>query len=336
MSDSVDFRHLEYLVAIHEGKNFTKGAERVFRSQPAVSQQIRALEDDIGFPIFVRGGRDGVSPTPAGQLILNWARKVLAERREIVITALAIHNGDVPPFKLGFSPFVNPLLLQAFRAAYGALFPECGIQLSSGHTTHSPQRLNHGSLDCAVLPMPIDRDLWNVLQVAQSPLVLCMHRDDHLACQTQVDIRQAAPRIRIFRDPELHPSAHVRLIELFAEVGISLELANSAATPSDMQWMIKETGGLALIDQLAPLDFGVVTRPLAGLSWTADTAFVTSKEASHIALPFVEKYLRENDLSVERKQSHALIGQMIMNAARYRRKKHFGNLPTILKLSIGR
>jgi LysR family transcriptional regulator, hydrogen peroxide-inducible genes activator len=303
MSDSVDFRHLEYLVAIHEGKNFTKAAERVFRSQPAVSQQIRALEDDVGFPIFVRGGRDGVSPTPAGELVLNWARNVLAERREIFIMALAIHNGDVPPLKLGFSPFVNPTLLQTFRTAYGALFPGCEIQLLSGDTTHSLQRLNQGGLDCAVLPMPIDRDWWNVLQVAQSPLVLCMRRDDPLASQTQIDIRQVGARITIFRDPELHPPAHSRLAEMFTEVGISLELVNSAATPSDMQWMVKETGGMALIDQLAPLDFGVVTRPIAGLNWTVDTAFVTTKAAAHIALPFVEKYLRDNGLSGERKES---------------------------------
>jgi len=299
MSDSVDFRHLEYLVAIHEGKNFTKAAERVYRSQPAVSQQIRALEDDVGFPIFVRGGRDGVSPTPAGELILNWARNVLAERREIFIMALAIHQGDVPPLKLGFSPFVNPTLVQTFRGVYSALFPGCEIQLSSGNTTHALQRLGHGGIDCAVLPMPIDRDLWNVLQVAQSPLVLCMRRDDPLSSYTQIDIQQAAPRIRIFRDPELHPSAHSRLAEMFTEVGISLKLANSAATSSDMQWMVKETGMLALIDQLSPLDFGLVTRPIASLSWTVDTAFVTSKSARHIALPFVEKYLRENGLDTQ-------------------------------------
>ena len=78
MSNSVEFRHLVYLLAIYEGKNFTKAAERVYRSQPAVSQQIRALEKDEGFPIFVRGGgRKGVSPTPPGQLILTWVRKVL-------------------------------------------------------------------------------------------------------------------------------------------------------------------------------------------------------------------------------------------------------------------
>jgi LysR family transcriptional regulator, hydrogen peroxide-inducible genes activator len=299
----VDFRHLEYLVAIHEGKNFTKAAERLYRSQPAVSQQIRALEDDVGFPIFVRGGRDGVSPTRAGELVLNWARNVLSERREIFILALAIHNGDVPALRLGFSPFVNPLLLQTFRSAYAEMFPGCEIQLSSGDTMHVLQRLNYGGLDCAILPMPIDRDLWKVLQVAQSPLALCMRSDDPLTSHTQIDIQQAASRIRIFRDPDLHPSAHSRLVEMFAEVGVSLKLGNSAATPSDMQWMVKETGGLALIDQFAPLDFGLVTRPLAGLNWTADTAFATSKGASHIAISFIEKYLRDSGLAIHRKRS---------------------------------
>ena len=302
MSDSVEFRHLEYLLAIYEGKNFTKAAERVYRSQPAISQQVRALEEDQGFPIFVRGGRNGVFPTPPGELILDWARKVLTERREVFAMARAIYNKQVPPLKLGFSPFVNPLLLQALRSAYEALFPSCEIQLSSGDTSHTLQRLSQGGLDCAILPLPIDRDLWTVLLVAQAPLVVCMRADDPLASRAQIDIHEAAPRIKIFRDPELHPAAHSRLSEMFAEVEIPLNLANSAATPSDMQWMVKENYGLALIDQLSSLEPGLITRPIAGVNWTADTAFVAGKESDHIALPLLEKYLRENGLIPKRKQ----------------------------------
>jgi len=304
MSDSVEFRHLEYLLAIYEGKNFTKAAERVYRSQPAVSQQVRALEDDIGFPIFVRGGgRNGVSPTPPGQLILNWADKVVTERREVFAMARAIYKNQVPPLRLGFSPFVNPLLLQALRLAYEELFPSCETQLSSGDTAHTLRRLSNGGLDCAILPLPVDRDLWSVLQVAQSPLVLCIRADDPLASRTEIDLHEAAPRIKVFRDPELHPAAHSRLLEMFAEAGIPLNLANSAATPADMQWMVKENYGLALIDQLSALESGLITRPIAGVNWTADTAFVTSKESSHIALPLLEKYLRENGLTPKRKQA---------------------------------
>ena len=108
MSDTVEFRHLVYLLAIQEGKNFTKAAKRVHRSQPAVSQQVRELEDDIGFPIFVRGrGRSGISTTRPGKLILRWARRVLKERREIFLMARAIYEGNVPPLRLGFSSFVT-------------------------------------------------------------------------------------------------------------------------------------------------------------------------------------------------------------------------------------
>jgi hypothetical protein len=81
MSDIVEFRHLEYLVAIAERKNFSKAAEHVLRSQPAVSHQIKMVEADIGYPLLVRDGRNGVYPTPAGEFVLAWAKIVLPERK---------------------------------------------------------------------------------------------------------------------------------------------------------------------------------------------------------------------------------------------------------------
>jgi hypothetical protein len=132
-----------------------------------------------------------------------------------------------------------------------------------------------------------------------------MRADDPLASSIQIDLRKAAPRLKVSRDPELHPAAHTRLLEMFAEAEIPLDIANSAATPADMQWMVKENYGLALIDQLSSLEPGLITRPIAGVAWTADTAFVTGKESSHIALHLPEKYLRENGLTPERKQARS-------------------------------
>lgn len=296
MSDIVEFRHLEYLVAIAERKNFSKAAEHVLRSQPAVSHQIKALEDDIGYPLLVRNGRDGVYPTPAGEFVLLWARIVLAEKIETFRMAKAIHEGTVPPLHLGFSSFVNGFLLDNFRIAYQAMFPDCEIHLFGGDTKHLLERLENGTLDCALLPMPIDKDIWKVRQIAHSPLVICMRSDDPLGNQAKVDIHEAAPRLKVFRNPELHPAAHARLVEMFTEVGVPLHLASSAATPADIQLMVKQGYGLALIDQLWPLDAGLITRTLSGLNWTVDTAFVTTRSRSHMALVFVEKYLDEHDL----------------------------------------
>ena len=130
-----------------------------------------------------------------------------------------------------------------------------------------------------------------------------MRTDDPFAAQNQVDIHEIAPRIKIFRDPELHPDAHSRLVEMFAEVGIVLHLASSAATPTEIQWMVKENYGLALIDQLSPLESGLVTRPIAGVNWTTDTAFVSSKDATHMALPFIEKFLKQGGLHPKKKKN---------------------------------
>jgi LysR family hydrogen peroxide-inducible transcriptional activator len=302
MSDIVEFRHLEYLVAIAERKNFSKAAEHVLRSQPAVSHQIKMVEADIGYPLLIRDGRNGVHPTPAGEFVLAWARIVLPQKKETFRMAKAIHDGTVPPLRIGFSSFVNGFLLDNFRLAYQAMFPECEINLSSGNTKHNLERLENGTLDCALLPMPIDKEIWNVRQIAHSPLVICMRSDDPLANEALVDIHEVAPRLKVFRDPELHPAAHTRLSEMFAEVGVPLNIASSAATPSDIQLMVKQGYGLALIDQLWPLDTGLITRPLAGLHWTADVAFVTPKDRRHMALMFIEQYLDEHGLGSNRKQ----------------------------------
>jgi hypothetical protein len=82
-------------------------------------------------------------------------------------------------------------------------------------------------------------------------------------------------------------------------------VASSAATPTEIQWMVKENYGLALIDQLSPLESGLVTRPIAGVNWTMDTAFVSSKNATHMALPFIEKFLKQGGLHPKRKHAQA-------------------------------
>jgi DNA-binding transcriptional LysR family regulator len=288
MSDFLEFRLLKYIVAVAETSNFTRAAERLYLAQPSLSKQIRDLEEEIKFPIFDRS-RDGVRITPAGEMVLAYARETLKTRDELVAMARAVYLGEVPPLRLGFSSFVNADLLQLFRDKYESMFPKCQVQLAGGDATHVLQRINQRSLDCAILPMPIDSDVYHIQQISQSPLVVCLRNDDPLASQHQLDIHDIASRIKIFRDPELHPAAHSRLLEMFEEVGIEMNLACSASTPSDMQWMVKAGYGLALIDQSSSLDAGLTTRPIAGVNWTADTAFVHHTRIDHIALSFIER-----------------------------------------------
>jgi hypothetical protein len=89
---------------------------------------------------------------------------------------------------------------------------------------------------------------------------------------------------------------------MFADVGIPMHLACSANTPADIQWMVKAGYGLALIDRVSPLDPGLTSRPIAGVNWTADTAFVHQNRTDHIALPFIERSLAQRWRDGDRKK----------------------------------
>ena len=302
MSDLVEFRHLKYIAAIAETLNFTRAAERLFLAQPSLSKQIKDLEDGIGIQIFVRH-RDGVRITPAGQMIVSYAIEAVKSRNEIIQAARAVHCGEIPPLRIGFSCFVQQEVLRSLSDAYTSLFPGCPMQFSGGDPAQILRRMEEKSLDAAVLPPPIRGEQWTVDQVASAPLAVCMRADDPLAQQIEIQPSELAKRLKIFRNPEAHPEAHARLLEMLAEIGIQPEVYCLATTPSDIQWMVQSGSGLALIDLKTPLDPSLTMRPVAGVAWTADTAFVHPVQGEHPSLPMLIRNLMKANGSKPAKHS---------------------------------
>ena len=77
----MDLLQLEHFLAVVEERTFTRAAERVCRTQPAVSQSIKKLEEEVGVLLLTRASRD-VSPTEAGRLLADYARQMIELRTE--------------------------------------------------------------------------------------------------------------------------------------------------------------------------------------------------------------------------------------------------------------
>src|ERR1700728_4500073 len=93
----MEIRHLRYFIAVAELRNFTKAAEASFVAQSALSQQISRLEHELGAPLFVRGKR-GAQLTPAGELLLPHARRLVADgawARGLMRSYLVLEKGRV-------------------------------------------------------------------------------------------------------------------------------------------------------------------------------------------------------------------------------------------------
>ncbi|MES2510543.1 MAG: LysR substrate-binding domain-containing protein [Pseudomonadota bacterium] len=167
----MDLRRLEYFVAVAEAGSFSKAAATLVMSQPALSQQVAALEQETGQRLLNRTGR-GVEPTEAGLALLLHARGIfeLAERaradmRERQLTP----SGRIT---IGLPPRVAHALTADLVERFRAQFPEAAISVEEGLSIRLREWLVAGRLDVAVLFDPPASPLLNIETVARESLVL--------------------------------------------------------------------------------------------------------------------------------------------------------------------
>lgn len=154
----MELRHLRYFVAVAEEMHFTRAARLLGIGQPPLSQQIRALEDEIGTPLFQRLGR-GVALTAAGEVFLHDARSLLANAEQAVENARRVARGESGRIRVGminsapFHPFV-PRVIREF----GLRYPGVDLKLDENSTPVLAAAVAEGELDLAFVRPVLGED----------------------------------------------------------------------------------------------------------------------------------------------------------------------------------
>ncbi|AEA63716.1 LysR family transcriptional regulator [Burkholderia gladioli] len=152
----MELRHLRYFLAVAEEGQFTRAAERLAMQQPPLSQQIRLLEEEIGFDLFVRQPR-GVELTPAGRAFAQNAELVLETLQQGVAHARRIARGELGTIAVGLtsSAGFHPMTTDAIRG-FRAAHPGIEITLAELNAAELTERLANGQLQVAFLRKPVD------------------------------------------------------------------------------------------------------------------------------------------------------------------------------------
>lgn len=151
----MELRHLRYFVAVAEEGHITRAAERLGMQQPPLSQQIKALEDELGAQLFRRKPR-GVELTDSGRALLDDARAIFNHLEHAVATTRRTARGEQGRIAVGFTssapfhPFV-PRVIRAFREAS----PLVALTLEESGTTELIDDLRHERLDAAFIRTPV-------------------------------------------------------------------------------------------------------------------------------------------------------------------------------------
>ncbi|GGS65626.1 LysR family transcriptional regulator [Planobispora rosea] len=153
----MQFQQLAYFVAVAEARHFTQAAERMRVAQPSLSKQIKALETDLGAPLFSRA-RGNVTLTPAGEALLPLARRILADaetaRREVAELA-GLRRGRV---RLGATPSLCAGLMADALARFHRAYPGIELLVEEGGSRDLVRALARGQLDLALIIMPLQSD----------------------------------------------------------------------------------------------------------------------------------------------------------------------------------
>src|SRR5438105_979565 len=136
--ERMELRHLRYFVAVAEELHFGRAAIRLSIVQPSLSQQIRQLEDELGFPLLQRTKRS-VELTEAGKVFLSAARDVLAQVQEAKRSAQRAYRGEVGRLVIGYTSSSTYDLLPMMLRVYRERFPHVEVVLRE-LTTHEQVR----------------------------------------------------------------------------------------------------------------------------------------------------------------------------------------------------
>ena len=146
----MNIRDLEYLVAVHELKNFSKAATQCFVSQPTLSGQLKKLEQELGAPLMERSTRK-VLFTPLGEEVVAQARSILQTAKHIKQIADLSDDPMVGDFHIGLIPTVGPFLLPIIMPEISKIFPRANLFLYELQTDVLIEKLLKGQLDVAIL-----------------------------------------------------------------------------------------------------------------------------------------------------------------------------------------
>jgi DNA-binding transcriptional LysR family regulator len=169
----MELRHLRYFAAVAEAENVTRAAAKLRVAQPAVSRQIRDLEEELGVALFERSAK-AVRLTEAGRVFLDEARAVLQRSEQAVQAARAAAGGTSGELHAGYAPSLTVEILPRALRTFQAAFPRVRVLLHDLSTQEMLDGLRGGKLHLALTVQPARAQLRGLRFQALARYAMCI------------------------------------------------------------------------------------------------------------------------------------------------------------------
>lgn len=263
----MELRHLRYFVTVADELHFTRAAKRLGIEQPPLSQQIRALETELGTPLFRRQAR-AVSLTDAGQAFFADAQQILASVQRAVDHARRVARGDLGRIRVGminsapFHPYV-PRVLREF----GSRYPDVMLSLDENSTPQLARGVAEETVDVAfVRPLLGDEPGVITEPLFDEEVLVALPQGHALAVKKKLALAQLRAEPFVLFSRPFGSGLYDEIISACQRAGFSPRVGQEASQITSIINLVAAGLGVSLVPESMQQVHspGVVYRPLSG------------------------------------------------------------------------
>jgi DNA-binding transcriptional LysR family regulator len=289
----MELRHLRYFLAVGEALNFTKAAARLRVAQPALSRQMRDLENEIGVDLLRRSPR-GVTLTPEGKLFLAEARELLKLSHESVKKVRAMVRGEYSELHIGYEPTFAVEILPPALAAFQKAEPGVKVLLHELSCDGLITGLRNGMLELAIMGQLTGAHVAGIEfeSIRTYPLCVAMAAAHPFARLKSIPLERVAAEPLIGLCHEGFPHYYHNLERIFAPTGVKPRIAVECDSRISLLIKVEAGHGIALFTPISKLatSKSLLYRPATGMTELASigVARATKGDVTTVGEAFCE------------------------------------------------
>lgn len=254
----MELRHLKYFVIVTEELSFSRAATRLYISQPALSRQIKNLEDELGVVLFLRRS-DGLQLTEAGKFLLEQAQDILY-RTDIVVQTIQTNYANIhQPVVIGYIPTILESFLGEVLHRFGVAYPKIPIRCQEMSPSEQVKKLRENKIDIAFMGNPPDELAEDFLIecIKQVPIAALLPENHILVNQKSINLREIMQENFIGMSEETFPGRNDRIRDTCHKANFIPNIHTFADSHASMIALVAAGQGVAIM----PMEAAALPHP---------------------------------------------------------------------------
>jgi DNA-binding transcriptional LysR family regulator len=281
----MELRHLRYFVAVAEELHFRRAAERLHVAQPAVSEQVRKLEEELGVRLLDRTHRS-VSLTEPGSVMLEEARRILRMADAAQLATRNARDRQSARLRIGYVAATMPASVARGLQRLAASSPRLEATLEPGTSFDLVDDVRAGRLDAAIVTLPAPVNGLRVTSLGTDAGVIALQVGHDQAVRPSIDLAQLAPERIVVLPRDADRPFYDAVLATCHQAGISPTLVELPDAQVEQALLAVASGaGMALLPGSVAERYtapGVRFVPIEGARPTVETALVTRRDTEHL------------------------------------------------------